>query len=101
MTDNDKKKQIEEMAEFIHVDSSFLGYEEDALRLAEELYKAGYRKQIEGEWIESVELKTNLLKSCTRKEKTYCCPHCGRVYRQRMNYCGHCGVKMKGGESDA
>lgn len=35
----DKKKQIEEMAEFIHVDSSFLGYEEDARQLAEELYK--------------------------------------------------------------
>ena len=40
----DKQKQIEEMAEFIHVDSSFPGFEEDALRLAEELYKAGYRK---------------------------------------------------------
>ena len=41
----DKKKQILEMAEFIHVDSSFPGFEEDALQLAEELYKADYRKQ--------------------------------------------------------
>ena len=43
----DKQKQIEEMAEFLHVESSFAGYEEDAVRLAEELYNAGYRKQTE------------------------------------------------------
>lgn len=41
----DRKKQIEEMAEFIHIDSSFPGFEEDALHLAEEIYNAGYRKQ--------------------------------------------------------
>lgn len=40
-----KSDEIKELAEFIYVDSSFLGYEEDALQLAEELYKAGYRKQ--------------------------------------------------------
>ena len=40
----EQEKQIEEMAEFIHVDSSFPGFEEDAWQLAEELYKAGYRK---------------------------------------------------------
>lgn len=58
------------------------------------------KKQIEGEWIETVEYKTNLSKSRIRKEITYCCPYCGRVYRQRMNYCGPCNAKMKGGESD-
>ena len=42
---SDKEKQIEEMAEFIHIDSSFPGFEEDALHLAEEIYNAGYRKQ--------------------------------------------------------
>ena len=42
---SDKEKQIEEMAEFIHVDSSFPCFEEEARQLAEELYKADYRKQ--------------------------------------------------------
>lgn len=46
-----RAEQIAEMAEFIHVDSSFPGFEEDALQLAEELYKAGYKRQVEGEWI--------------------------------------------------
>lgn len=68
---------------------------------AMDLYTRGCRVPVEGEWIETVEYKTNLLKSRLRKEKTYCCPYCGRVYRKRMNYCGHCGVKMKDGESDA
>jgi uncharacterized Zn-finger protein len=68
---------------------------------AMDLYARGCRVQIEGEWIETVEHKTILLKLIRRKEKIYCCPYCGRVYKKRMNYCGHCGVKMKGGESDA
>jgi hypothetical protein len=68
---------------------------------AMDLYARGCRVQIEGEWIETVEHKTSLLKLIIRKKKIYCCPYCGRVYRKRMNYCGHCGVKMKGGESDA
>ena len=96
----DKEKQILEIKDAI--DSVYCGdcayYGVDGFAIAEELYSRGYRKQIEGEWIETVEHKTNLLKSCMRKEKTYCCPYCGRVYRKRMNYCGHCGVKMKGGE---
>ena len=53
----DKKKQIADMAEFIHVDSSFQGFEEDALQLAEELYKAGYRKHVKGECVEVVRCK--------------------------------------------
>ena len=49
-----------------------------------------------GEWILTTEHKTNLLKSHIRKEKLYCCPYCGRVYRQHMNFCGNCGAAMRG-----
>ena len=104
----DKKKQIEEMAEFIHVDSSFPGFEEDARKLAEELYKAGYRKQRYGE---------NITENHPVDE--FICSECGLITRENtrieidedadgdevecefeIKFCPRCGVKVKGGESD-
>ena len=106
----EREKQIEEMSwEICYIPrlDSYNSYKScddcncygkcHAMYYAKRAYEAGYRKQVEGEWIETVEHKTSLLKSSIRKEKIYCCPYCGRVYRKRMNYCGHCGAKMKGG----
>lgn len=105
---SDKEKQIEEMAEFIHVDSSFPGFEEGALQLAEELYKAGYRKQVEGENIGTVhpvdEFKCSVcgitLEGWTRVVTD---EDDGELYyyEYEFKYCPNCGAKMKGGESDA
>ena len=44
----DKQKQIKELAEFIYDSSPCASFDEDdALHVASELYKAGYRKQSE------------------------------------------------------
>jgi hypothetical protein len=55
---------------------------------AEEIYNAGYRKQIEGEW----KMKVYPITSCSV---------CGVLrsveYQQGWNFCPHCGAKMKGG----
>lgn len=53
-----------------------------------------------GEWIVEEEQKTTLSGSCVYKAKTYHCPYCKKHFKQRMNFCGECGAKMKGkGES--
>lgn len=102
MTD---KKQIEEMAKALG-DAWICDLEGnphdlcevlmkcDIEIIAEQLYKAGYRKQSEGEWITD-----DLGNVCTK---------CGRTYdpdfdiKPRMikqfKYCPNCGAKMKGAE---
>ena len=96
MTDNDKKKQIEEMAEFIHVDSSFPGFEEDARQLAEELYRAGYRKQVKGEWIQRMRPYEDEIECSVCNERFNILDNC----TEKFDFCPNCGAKMKGGESD-
>lgn len=88
----DKKKQIEEMAEFIHVDSSFTGFEEDARKLAEELYKAGYRKRTECEDV-------------SRFRGVFECSACHWTDEDirtadPIRFCAGCGAKVKGGERE-
>ena len=91
-----QKKQIEEMAEFIFYDTNCS--EERAIRSAEVLYNAGYRKQVEGEWI--VVNEYNDYRMC--KEAKIACSVCGHKpkyewYLSDINFCPNCGAKMKGG----
>lgn len=84
-----EKKQIEEIRKDIF--AAFGGYakwEEDWQSLAEAVYNAGYRKQIEAEWI-------------TDEEGYVTCSNCGEEHTWdefRPMYCDMCGARMKGGE---
>ena len=73
---------------------------------AELLYNAGYRKQSEGEWKQTVESLGWHDVDCVE------CSACGESWvidgdfdfdlvKDFWNYCPNCGAKMKGGESDA
>ena len=84
-------KQIEEMATKIqYLTASIYA---DAKDCAEALYNAGYRKQSEGEWIDSL--------------KGYCqCSNCRTsfetlpttfMFKLNNRFCRNCGAKMKGG----
>ena len=54
------------------------------------LYKMGYRKQSEGEWLTD---RFGLERSI--------CSVCGAVYEgDGGNYCRRCGAKMKGGKNE-
>lgn len=99
-----KDKQIEEMTDIIvkqnckhcgceNCDYAYeYGTKEESCedyvsyrRMAEEFYNAGYRKQIEGEWVDTSygELK---------------CSTCGCVQEDgfhRYNFCPNCGAKMR------
>lgn len=51
---------------------------------AEALYNAGYRKQIEGEWIPN-------------PGGGWLCGNCKKYSHGLRNFCPECGAKMKGG----
>ena len=63
---------------------------------AEALYKAGYRKQSDGEWVE------------TQREwdfepyfyTDYTCSVCGDREQDKRRFCPNCGAKMNGGEQE-
>lgn len=87
------KKQIEELQH--ELEKWCMDYSTD-LSLGEVLYKAGYRKQREGEWI----VHTH----------HYECSNCGFEYETDvfaedynpitdfyLSFCSVCGAKMKGG----
>lgn len=99
----DEEKQIEEMAHHLclwwdgkictftkhecnHDCSAFL----DSARL----YNAGYRQQIEGEWLAEIEYYDNDSGDYTAR-KVFKCSKCGRKEKQKEPYC-NCGAKMKG-----
>lgn len=70
-------------------------YQEIALGL----YKADYRRQSEGEWIEQIKTTTNA-KGMTAYYTINFCSNCGYeigTIRYRHKYCPNCGAKMKGG----
>jgi hypothetical protein len=98
----DKEKQIEEMAKDVTGSIVWRSLEDDFLtvdgfRTAEALYEIGYRKQVEGEWLECV--KYNGIEDC--EDVFYQCSVCGLCSPWALNFCMDCGAKMKGGESDA
>ena len=98
------KEQIQEMAkdlcqaEFWDVDEDCCDLELDRRKTAENLYNAGYRKQIEGEW------ETETTNWVYDVKRTYC-SNCRKsaIFDSFMgkyhltNYCPNCGAKMKGG----
>lgn len=92
-----KEKQIEEMAKiFCGMKNGCDGCMWDKVHCnerncAEEIYNAGYRKQIEGEW------------KPIMQELGYCdtleCSICGEIIdvsQGDYKYCPNCGAKMKG-----
>ena len=103
----DEQKQIEEMkrelkdvwiVDFdgnIHTLNEKL-WDDDLENIATELYGIGYRKQIEGEWIDQYQgMYANQL---------YKCSVCGETAFHDdkrwflTNYCPNCGARMKRGE---
>lgn len=89
-----KEKQIEEMAKVM---CGYYGTEKcyecryccdcHIKQEANRLYNAGYRKQIEAEWI-------------TDEEGYVTCSNCGEEHTWdefRPPYCDMCGARMKGG----
>ena len=93
-----KEKQIEEMAKVIHntwlpinCGNVTVGerriYEDDARKVANNIYDAGYRKQSEGEW-----------KQVYNSFPRYVCTSCNHLFNNKsFKYCPNCGSKMKGG----
>lgn len=69
-------------------------FECDYISECSALYKADYRKQSEGEWIE---VDDGVL---IGDGKHLECSKCGvwKKDKQRSNFCSHCGARMKGGE---
>ena len=97
-----RDKQIEEIKD--HIDSIYgcdcAYYGVDGIAIATELYNAGYRKQSEGEWrsADNNGIKINGYMACSVCNVMI--PDCGdnRYCLWRLDYCPHCGAKMKGGE---
>ena len=59
-------------------------------RMAETFYNAGYRKQVEGEWIEDVIAFCNVCSSCRAKVDRSAI----KCNSGKLNYCPNCGAKM-------
>lgn len=105
-----REKQIEEIAKILLIDCEgactdceYYGRYDGSLcipmRLANELYNAGYRKQSEGEWILHKPRREN-------RNATYKCSACGKLCSSYYNdvgawkCCPYCGAKMKGANDE-
>lgn len=53
-----------------------------------------------GKWIVAEECKTPLSHGYIRTEKTYICPFCTHHFRKKMKFCGECGAKMDGKDTN-
>lgn len=97
----DKEKQIAEMVTALHQGLKPLRETYDTETIAEILYDAGYRKQVEGEWKDSdrngVSVKGYMV--CTACDVMI--PTCddGIYCLSRLRYCPNCGAKMSGGKT--
>lgn len=101
MTEQNENQAIEEMATIIagteRVVLDVVGAPPSANMLAKAVYFAGYRKQIEGEWIAKREMYR------TPTAKNYYCSNCEKYaisdtflgVSKQTNYCPNCGAKMK------
>lgn len=58
--------------------------------VAEALYNAGYRKQIEGEW----EKRTFII--FDSEKVGYTCSECNTTWDTETKFCPNCGARMKG-----
>lgn len=87
-----EEKQIEELLNQL-IRTNGLGTLNE---VANHLYSEGYRKQIDGEWVDQYQGKYD--------NKLYKCSMCGETAfhdEKRWlltHYCPNCGAKMKGGE---
>lgn len=69
----------------------------DQMRLATEIYNAGYHKQIAGEWVVISKRGLNSERNRRINYETYTCAVCGRSNgKHKANFCPNCGAKMKG-----
>ena len=94
-----ESEQIEKMAQdFYSLIPDYDVNERDCRNAAKGMYAKGYRKQIEGEWIEQIKTTTNV-KGMTAHYIINFCSNCGYkigAIRYRHKYCPNCGAKMKG-----
>ena len=92
-----KEKQIEKIAKVIKSSLDGLGCgnfsftgDEISTMFAKDLYNAGYRKQIEGEWKKFQELYPR-----------YVCTACNHLFNNKSyKYCPNCGARMLGGKNE-
>lgn len=96
MTEQNENQAIEEMATIIagteRVAMDVVGAPPSANMLAKAVYFAGYRKQIEGEWI--YKWTGNCLGG-TDAPLDYKCSFCGEFATDPFSYCPNCGATMK------
>ena len=90
-----KEQQIDELEQLItHIfmDACFTNLDRAEMLkyMAHSLYKEGYRKHSEIEWVFDFEWKGNIF---------YKCPLCNMTNSSnKENFCPHCGARMKAGE---
>lgn len=93
MTDNDKKKRISQISmELWGTGFATAGKCEKA---AEKLVDKGFRKQIEGEWIQQMRPYEDEIECSVCNEWFNILDNC----TEKFDFCPNCGAKMKGGES--
>ena len=98
-----KEKQIEEMAkEMCEVCFSkpfckaISAHCPIAIRDAERLYNAGYRKQKEGEWRGELRKRCDWRGKMRQYFQPNSCSVCHEGVVERTPFCPNCGAKMKG-----
>ena len=89
---NYELEQIEELQHRIFTCFGNISYKDSAV-VAEILYKEGWRKQSEGEWVDTGNFELDNIYSGWK------CSLCGHIFcGNKTNYCSKCGAKMGGGE---
>ena len=84
-------KQIDEILQILFMHTSVNSTDDDVRRCARHLYRAGYRKQSEGEW----EKRTFII--FDSEKVGFRCSECNTTWDAPTKFCPNCGAKMKGG----